>query len=103
MSFIVIVFRHPNVLRMYTYFWDQKKIYLVLEYAEHGELYKMLRSESRFSDRKAAIVSSVYHIIFTYVQSVSSHPNNLIADGFKTDLFSADCVSSCGIVKLYAI
>ncbi|VDL77275.1 unnamed protein product [Nippostrongylus brasiliensis] len=25
--------RHPNILRMYTYFWDEKRIYLVLEYA----------------------------------------------------------------------
>ncbi|GMR58771.1 hypothetical protein PMAYCL1PPCAC_28966 [Pristionchus mayeri] len=47
--------RHPHILRMYTYFWDEKKIYLVLEYAEKGELYKTLQSQSRFSDKTSAL------------------------------------------------
>lgn len=34
--------KHPNVLRMYGFFWDLKKIYLILEYAPGGELYKDL-------------------------------------------------------------
>ena len=32
--------RHPNVLRLYAYFDDLKRIYLVLEFAPQGELYK---------------------------------------------------------------
>ncbi|CAJ0936538.1 unnamed protein product, partial [Mesorhabditis belari] len=46
---------HPNVLRMYTYFWDSSKIYLVLEYAEGGELYKSLRTRRRFEEADAAV------------------------------------------------
>ena len=34
--------RHPHILRMYGYFWDHEKIYLILEYAQGGELYKQL-------------------------------------------------------------
>ncbi|CAB3405386.1 unnamed protein product [Caenorhabditis bovis] len=45
---------HPNILRMYTYFWDLKKIYLVLEYAPGGEMYKKLQKENRFSEMTAA-------------------------------------------------
>lgn len=37
--------RHPNVLRMYGYFHCEKRVYLLLEYARHGELYKVLRSQ----------------------------------------------------------
>jgi len=37
--------RHPNILRMYGFFWDMKKIYLILEYAPGGELYKDLQSQ----------------------------------------------------------
>ena len=33
---------HPNVLKMYGFFWDSKMIYLILEYALEGELYKDL-------------------------------------------------------------
>ncbi|KAH1124903.1 hypothetical protein GLYMA_06G088700v4 [Glycine max] len=31
--------RHPHILRLYGYFYDQKRIYLILEYAPKGELY----------------------------------------------------------------
>ena len=33
--------RHPNVLQMYGYFHDDKRIYLILEFAPRGELYKV--------------------------------------------------------------
>lgn len=50
--------RHPNILRMFGYFYDNDRIYLILEYAAKGELYKELMNEERFSEQKAADVSS---------------------------------------------
>ncbi len=35
---------HPNILRMYGFFHDEKNIYLILEYASGGEIYKELTS-----------------------------------------------------------
>jgi len=35
--------RHPNILRMYGYFYDEQRVYLILEYAAKGELYKELQ------------------------------------------------------------
>jgi aurora kinase len=52
--------RHKNILRMYGYFWDEKRVYLMLEYAPKGELYKELTRRGRFSERRAATVSSLY-------------------------------------------
>lgn len=49
--------RHKNILRMYGYFWDAKRVYLILEYAPKGELYKELTRRGRFSERRAASVS----------------------------------------------
>ena len=46
--------RHKNVLRLHTYFWDEKRIYLVLEFAAKGELYKILRKSKRFSESKSS-------------------------------------------------
>jgi len=45
--------RHPNILRMYGYFYDDKRIYLILEYAPKGELYKELNSkpDKRFDEK----------------------------------------------------
>lgn len=34
--------RHPNILRLYNYFWDEDKVYLMLEMAPGGELYALL-------------------------------------------------------------
>lgn len=51
-----MVFSHPNILRMYQYFWDDKRIYLVLEYAARGELYKDLKKKGRFDELRSATV-----------------------------------------------
>ena len=41
---------------MYNYFADDKKIYLILEYALGGELYKLLQDKGKFNERTAAKV-----------------------------------------------
>lgn len=45
---------HPNVLKLYGHFHDTKRIFLILEFAGKGELYKHLRKEQRFPEWKAA-------------------------------------------------
>ena len=42
--------RHPNILRLYGYFYDANRVYLILEFAAKGELYKVLQSEEKFSE-----------------------------------------------------
>lgn len=34
---------HENILKLYGFFWDHRRIYLILEYASGGELYKELK------------------------------------------------------------
>lgn len=46
--------RHPNVLQMFGHFHDNKRVFLILEFAGKGELYKHLRRESRFPEWRAA-------------------------------------------------
>ncbi|KAJ3200689.1 spindle assembly checkpoint kinase, partial [Entophlyctis luteolus] len=46
--------RHPNILRLYGYFYDAKRVYLILEYAAGGEVYKCLRKITRFSEEQAS-------------------------------------------------
>uniref|UniRef100_A0A6S8VJJ5 Aurora kinase n=1 Tax=Chaetoceros debilis TaxID=122233 RepID=A0A6S8VJJ5_9STRA len=46
--------RHRNILRMFGYFYDSKRIYLILEYSPGGELYKKLTARGRFSERASA-------------------------------------------------
>lgn len=50
--FFTVIFRHPHILQLLTYFHDNKRIYLVLEFAARGELYKELKRQpnERFSE-----------------------------------------------------
>nr|OQO21824.1 Serine/threonine-protein kinase ark1 [Rachicladosporium sp. CCFEE 5018] len=45
---------HPNVLRLYGHFHDSKRIFLILEFAGRGELYKHLRKAGKFAEPLAA-------------------------------------------------
>lgn len=51
-----VSFRHPHILRMYGYFYDETRVYLILEYAPKGELYKELQKCARFNDQRTATV-----------------------------------------------
>ncbi|XP_016843918.1 aurora kinase C-like [Nasonia vitripennis] len=48
--------RHPNILRMYGYFHDDTRVYLILEYAPNGQLFRELDNQPnrRFDEAKAA-------------------------------------------------
>jgi aurora kinase A len=46
--------RHPNILRMYGFFHDEQRIYLILEYASGGTLFNILKKEIRFDEKKSA-------------------------------------------------
>ncbi|XP_037960928.1 aurora kinase B-like [Teleopsis dalmanni] len=48
--------KHPNILRLLTWFDDDKRIYLALELASEGELYKHLRNskDHRFDEFRSA-------------------------------------------------
>lgn len=46
--------RNRNILRMYGYFYDAKRIYLILEYSPGGELYKKLTHKGRFPEKISA-------------------------------------------------
>ncbi|XP_031617569.1 aurora kinase B-like [Contarinia nasturtii] len=74
--------KHPNILRMYTWFHDDRKIYLALELASEGDLYKHLLSapNGRFSEERSA----------RYIYQVANalhycHLNNVIHRDLKPE------------------
>ncbi|XP_019403712.1 PREDICTED: aurora kinase A [Crocodylus porosus] len=46
--------RHPNILRLYGYFHDATRVYLILEYAPRGEVYKELQKLTKFDEQRTA-------------------------------------------------
>ncbi|KFK29895.1 hypothetical protein AALP_AA7G192400 [Arabis alpina] len=86
--------RNPNILRLYGYFYDQKRVYLILEYAARGELYKELQKCKYFSERRAAtyVASLARALIYCHGKHVIHRdikPENLLI-GAQGELKIAD-------------
>ncbi|XP_060231832.1 aurora kinase C isoform X1 [Meriones unguiculatus] len=47
---------HPNILRLYNYFHDARRVYLILEYAPRGELYKELQRNQKLDEQRTATI-----------------------------------------------
>lgn len=88
--------RHPNVLRMFGYFYDETRVYLILEYAPRGEMYKVLQKQpqGRFDEERTAKYIKQLADALKYCHSKKVihrdiKPENLLLD-FKGDLKIAD-------------
>ncbi|UYV81981.1 AURKB [Cordylochernes scorpioides] len=46
--------QHPHVLRLLNYFWDSRRVYLILEFAARGELFKELQKHGKLSEQRTA-------------------------------------------------
>jgi len=46
--------RHNSILRLFGYFYDDTRVYLILEYAQAGSVYNLLKEEGKFSESVSA-------------------------------------------------
>ena len=53
-SILESINRHPFVVKLYYAFQDHEKLYLILEYAQGGELFERMRNERMFPEETAA-------------------------------------------------
>ncbi|KAK7267648.1 hypothetical protein RIF29_20326 [Crotalaria pallida] len=77
--------RHPNILRLYGWFHDADRVFLILEYAHNGELYKELRKRGHLSEKHAAtyILSLTKALAYCHEKHVIHRdikPENLLLD-----------------------
>jgi len=72
--------RHPHILRLFGWFHDPKKIYLILEFAAKGELYKELTSAGHLSEFRTATIIYEVSDALEYC-----HSNNIIHRDIKPE------------------
>lgn len=46
---------HPNILKMYGFFYDSLRLYFILEYAGKGDIWKILRDANHFQEDRASL------------------------------------------------
>ncbi|CAI4226077.1 unnamed protein product [Auanema sp. JU1783] len=85
--------RHPNILALHGYFHDYERVYIILQYAEKGELYGYMKKQKKFSPMEAAhfIAQLVHALAYCHSKTVIHRdikPENLLIDDHYNLLLS---------------
>lgn len=86
--------RHPNILQLYGHFHDSKRVFLILEFAGKGELYKHLRRQTKFPEWQAAqyiaqMAAALKYLHKKHVMHRDIKPENILV-GIHGELKIAD-------------
>ncbi|KAK6014411.1 hypothetical protein OSTOST_20204, partial [Ostertagia ostertagi] len=78
--------RHPNILRLKGYFHDERRVYIILECADGGELYSRLKKKGRLEEPEAAryvrqLADALSYCHAKRVIHRDIKPENILLDG----------------------
>lgn len=62
---------HVNILKMYGYFYDEKRVYIILEYAQEGCIWRVLQLIKRFTHTLAATYAHQITSALKYIHELS--------------------------------
>ncbi|OMJ70518.1 hypothetical protein SteCoe_31492 [Stentor coeruleus] len=88
---ILKTLHHPCIIKMFEYFEDEKRLYIVLEKCNGGELFDMISEKSNLTENTAAIICKQMFSAVAYMhQNNIIHrdikPENIMLEEFEDDL-----------------
>lgn len=82
---ILCMIEHPFIVNLLTTFQDEKRLFMLLEYVNGGELFSFLRKEGRLPNDHARFYAGEIILAFAYIHSMHMvyrdlKPENLLID-----------------------
>jgi len=71
---------HPNIIKMYEFFEDEKRYYIVTEICKGGELFDEIIARGKFTEKDAAILMKQVLSCVNYC-----HSNNIVHRDLKPE------------------
>ena len=100
---------HPNIVKLFEYFSDEDKYYLITEYCKGGDLFDLIKKKRKFSEMSAAYI--MYQIFRALFYCHSTHhlmhrdikPENIVVfkeNNTGEDLYGVKLIDF-GIAKIF--
>ena len=100
---------HPNIVKLFEYFSDKEKYYLITEYCKGGDLFELIKKKKKFSELSAAYI--MYQIFRVLIYCHNTHhlihrdikPENIVVfrqNNAEDDLYDVKLIDF-GISKIF--
>jgi len=100
---------HPNIVKLFEYFSDNEKYYLITEYCKGGDLFELIKKKKVFSEESAAYI--MYQIFRALIYCHYTHnlihrdikPENIVVyrqNNAREDLYDVKLIDF-GISKIF--
>lgn len=93
---------HPNIVRLFEVFQDDKRFYLVTELCTGGELFDEITKRSHFSEADAALITKQVLSAVAYCHSKNICHRDLKPENILLDSKAADSSNSIKVIDFGA-
>lgn len=87
----LLLLDHPNILKLYAFYYNRKNVYVITEYCQGGELFDKIKDRGGlFSEKDAAIILKAVFQAIAYCHSMKLvhrdlKPENILLEGNELD------------------
>lgn len=81
---------HPNIIKLFEVYEDDKHLHIVMEYCQGGELFNRLEKKGRFSEKESALLMrrmfhAINHLHILNIAHRDLKPENCLFDSNRED------------------